>query len=183
MVIEVAVTAPVSSAAPMAWTHLPMARSVAAAKVVCVYVVVPLTSTVLVVVALVVGLVALTTIVEPLTEVTLPDAPPNPPARPAPVRVGALPLPGGDAGVPDPPLAPPLNRPPPPPPNPPVQVPLVGAVMTTVVALIGVEGAVVDVVDDPGAPNAEASIAVTHEPTVTLAKAADSVWLNLVVDV
>jgi hypothetical protein len=130
-------------------------------------------------------LVALTTIVEPLTEVTMPDAPPNPPARPAPVRVGALPLPGGDAGVPDPPLAPPLNRPPPPPPpNPPVQVPLVGAVMTTVVALIGVEGAVVDVVvDDPGAPNAEASIAVTHEPAVTLAKVADSVWLNLVVGV
>jgi len=150
----------------------------------------PVTSTVLVLVALVAGLVSLTTMVEPLTEVTAPEAPPNPPGRP-PVR--ALPLPGGDVvrpvppgdGVPEPPLAPPLKRPPPPPPKPAVQVPLVGVVMRTVAALIGVETVVVDVVGGGfvARPAAEVSNAEIHEPTVTAAKVAVSVWSNLVVDV
>jgi hypothetical protein len=171
MLIEVAVIAPVVSADPRAWTHLPTARSAAAAASVWVKVVAVLTSTVRVVTALVVGLVELTTMVEPLTEVTLPDAPPNPPGRPPP------PLAGRDGGVPDP-LPPPPPILPPPPPNPPAQVPLVGVLIKTLVALTGVDGAVV-VVDDPeaGALNAE-----THDPTLTLAMVAATVWLNVVVE-
>jgi hypothetical protein len=178
MLIEVAVIAPVVSADPRAWTHLPTARSVAAAASVWVKVVVLLTSTLRVVTALVVGLVELTTMVEPLTEVTLPDAPPNPPGRPLP------PLAGRDGGVPDPPPVPPPPPPPPPnlpppPPNPPAQVPLVGVLIRTLVALRGVDGAVVVVVDDPdaGVLNAE-----THDPTLTLAMLAATVWLNVVVE-
>jgi hypothetical protein len=172
ILIEVAVIAPVVSADPRAWTHLPTTRSVAAAASVWVKVVELLTSTVRVVTALVVGLVALTTMVEPLTEVTLPVAPPNPPGRPPP------PLAGRDGGVPDPPPAPPPPpNPPPPPPNPPAQVPLVGVLIRMLVALTGVDGAVV-VVDDPvGVLTAE-----THEPTLTLAKVAATVWLNVVVE-
>src|ERR1700730_15094175 len=121
MLMEVAVIAPVVSADPRAWTHLPTARSVAAAAAVWVKVVELLTATVRGVTALVVGLGAWPSMAEPLTEVTLPVAPPNPPGRPPP------PLAGRDGGVPDPPPAPPPPpNPPPPPPNPPAHVPLVG---------------------------------------------------------
>jgi hypothetical protein len=175
MLIEVAVIAPVVSADPRAWTHLPTAKSVAAAASVWVKVVVLLTSTVRVVTALVVGLVESTTMDEPLTEVTVPDAPPpNPPGRPPP------PLAGRDGGVPVPPLvpAPPPNRPPPPP-KPPAQVPLVGVLIRMLVALTGLDGAVVVVVDDP---DAGVLTAETHEPTLTLANEAATVWSKVVVE-
>jgi hypothetical protein len=55
---------------------------------------------------------------------------------------------------------------------------LVGVVITTVVALTGVPGAVVVVVDPAAVGVAKAE---THDPTVTLAKAADTVCLNVVV--
>jgi hypothetical protein len=178
MLIEVAVMAPVLSAEPRAWTHLPTARSVAAAATVWVKVVEPPTSTVLVVTAWVVGLVELTMMVEPLTEVTLPDAPPKPPARPAPA--GRLPPPGGEpVPPPPPPPKPPPPPAPPPPPNPPEQVPLVGVLISTLVALRGVDGAVV-VVDDPAA--AGVLKADTQSPVVTLDKVAGTVCLNAVVE-
>ena len=172
ILIEVAVMAPVVSADPRAWTHLPTARSVAAAASVWVKVVMLLTSTVREVTALVVGLVELTTMVEPLTEVTLPDAPPKPPGRPPP------PLAGRDGGVPvPPPVPPPPPNLPPPPPSPAAQVPLVGVLIRTLVALTGVDGEVV-VVD---VPDAEVLNAETHDPTLTLAMVAATVWLNVVV--
>jgi len=61
---------------------------------------------------------------------------------------------------------------------------LVGTVMRMVVALSGVEGAVVVVVvDEELAPNPDELNAETHDPTVTLARVAATVWLKVVVEV
>jgi hypothetical protein len=170
-----AVTAPVLLVVPVAWTHLPTARSLAAAVSVWVYVVDDVSVTVDVVVALVRGLVPCTVTVSPDTAVTFPNAaeklPANPRARAAPDAplgrlgnsplAGALPAPAGG-------VAPPAGGVPLPPPNPPPKprshVPDVGVVMVTDVAVTG--PVVVDLDDDP---DLFCPMAVMHDPTVTLA--------------
>ena len=177
MTIDLAVTAPVVPAVPMALAHFPTARSVDDAVVRSVNVVEEVRVTTTLEVALVLGLVSLRVTVDPLTALTEPLAPPNPPDPPR-----KEPPPGR---VPDPspgalPLARPPNPPPPPPaPKPPVQVPEVGWVMETVVAVTGSPNA--GVVDDEavvGLPNAE-----THEPTVTAEVDAGTVSSKVVADV
>jgi len=128
---------------------------------------------------LVCGLVSVTVAVEPLTALTSPEAVPKlpPPANLDPL--GGLcpvpPAPKPPAGAPlAPPPAPPLN-----PPNPAVQLPEVGWVIETVVAVTGPPKAAFLLDDDEvGLPNA-----VTHEPTVTSEAAAVTVWSKVVLAV
>jgi hypothetical protein len=77
MAIEVAVIAPVLLAEPRAVAHLPTARSAEVAVVRWVKVVEDVSVTATVEVALVCGLVSLTSTVEPDTDVTDPLAAPN----------------------------------------------------------------------------------------------------------
>jgi hypothetical protein len=113
---------------------------------------------------LVCGLVSVTVTVEPLRAATAPEAAPKLPApENLPPLGGACPVPP----VPKPPEGLPLAPPPPPPlnpPNPVEQLPPVGWVIETVVAVTGPPKAVLLADDDVvGLPNAE-----MHEPTVTL---------------
>ena len=80
--IDRAVTAPVELAEPMALAHFPTARSEDDAVVRSVNVVEAVSVTVTLDVFLVAGSVSSTVTVDPLTAVTVPEAPPNPPARP-----------------------------------------------------------------------------------------------------
>jgi len=182
MTIDLAVTEPVVPAAPMALAHLPTARSVDAAVVRSVNVVEEVRVTTTLDVALVLGLVSLSVTVDPLTALTEPLAPPNPPdpprKEPPPGRVPDV-SPGGLPPVRPPNPPPPLPAPAPPAPKPPVQVPEVGWVMETVVAVTGAPNA--GAVDDEavvGLPNAE-----THEPTVTAEADDGSVSAKVVADV
>lgn len=188
-----AVMAPVLLAVPTLRTHLPTARSDELADCSIVTVVDEVVVTVTVLAALVRGLVSCTTMVEPLTEVTVPKAKLNPPAKrprkpppplPPPNPPDGAPLP--EPGVPDPP-GPPAPKPPPPVAPPkrvaPVHFPDTGWLTRTEVAVTEV-GRVLDVDDvddgDPDEPVGRAPVAVTHEPTVTLASEPLIVWLNVV---
>ncbi len=162
MVSELAVTAPVESAVPTARAHWPTTMADAVAVTVVVNVVVPVRVTVTLDVFLVCGSVSLTVTVDPLTAVTWPDAAPKSPGLNVPPP-GRVPVPP----VPEKPwkrLAPAGRVPPPnPPPNPPLeQVPDVGWVIVTVVAVIGSPNGVDDEDGVVGLPNAE-----MQEPTVT----------------
>ena len=76
------------------------------------------------------------------------------------------------------PLVPPRPKPAPPP-NPPLQPDDVGWEMVTVVAVTGSPKGVLDEdEDDVGFPNAE-----MHDPTVTFAAEAETVWVKVVVGV
>jgi hypothetical protein len=179
-VIDRAVTAPVESACPTAVAHLPTARSPAEPVVRWVYVVAAVNVTATLDVFCVWGLVSLTVTVDPFTPDTEPEAAPKPPAanRPPPLGRSPEPPPGNP-----PPLLPPLppraKAPPPAPPAPPKpreQVPDVGWVMVTVVAVTGSPNA--DLVDDEvevGFPNAE-----MQDPTVTSVAAAATVCSKVV---
>jgi len=175
--IERAVTAPVEPAWPTAVAHLPTARSLGAAGVRCVYVVEEVRVTTTLEVFLVAGFVSVTVTVVGLTAVTGPEAAPNVPAARAGELppLGRSPPPGKPRPPPGPPAPPRAN--PPPAPNPAVQVPDVGWVMVTVVAVTGSPMAVlVDDEAEVGFPNAE-----TQEPTVTLETVAGTVCSNVVV--
>lgn len=182
--MDLAVTAPVVLADPMAVAHLPTARSDDVAVVRSVNVVDEVRVTVTLALFFVSGLVSLTVMVEPLTAVTAPDAPPNPPARPRklppPGRVPLPSPPNPPPGLPAPGDAPPVPvRPPrPKPPNPPVQLPEVGWVMDTVVAVTGSPNALAPDEDVVGFPKAE-----MQDPTVTLEAVAATVWSKVVVGV
>jgi hypothetical protein len=201
MLIDVAVTAPVLSAGPMAVTQRPTARAVAVAGPVWEKVVVLVVSTVMLTggrVVVVVG--AEVEVVVPVgrrppkplrrepsttkpveeTEVTLPKAIPTAAADPPPA---VPPPPGAEPGLAPP--APPPNRPPPagppapPPPEPPapprVQFPLEsGWIMVT-------DRAVTGPVVDPG--DAGVPVAVTQSPTATAPRATAVVWVKVVDDV
>ena len=167
---RVAVTVPVWSALPNAVIHFPTASSALVADSVVVYVVAVVTLTVAAVAAPVepdgprAG--SLTAIVEPDTEVTVPDTmSPNPRTVP-----GRKPPPG---------CAPegrsvgrlvrlPPGRPPKPPKPPRPQLPLTGALMTTVVAVIAVGAVAGDAGADDGADDV-AAVARTHMPAFTAA--------------
>jgi hypothetical protein len=151
--------------------------AVGVAVAVVVIVVVPLKVTATLDAVFVRGFVSLTVTVPPLTAVTWPDAAPKePPANPP---AGRLPVPA----VPPPkPPNPPAGRlpvpgvPPGRPPKPRLQVPLVGWLTDTVVAVIGSpNGVAVDEVE-AGLPNAE-----MQEPTVIAAAEVVVVW-RMVVD-
>jgi hypothetical protein len=187
-----AVMAPVLLAVPTLRTHLPTARSDGLADCSIVTVVDAVVVTVTELVALVRGLVSCTAMVDPLTDVTVPKAKLNPPAkRPRkppllpPLNPPDVPLPP-EPDPPDPPPKPP-GRPPPkppaaPPPKPvaPVHLPDTGWLTRTEVAVTEV-GRVPDVdVVEPDEPLGRAPVAVTHEPTVTLANEPLTVWLNVV---
>jgi hypothetical protein len=172
-VIDCAVMAPVVSALPPARAHLPTARSVEDAGPVVVKVEVDVRVTTTLDTALVAGLVSLMVTAEPLTAVTSPDAALN---RPLPNRVppaGRVPVPGVN------PPPPPGVAPPALPPNPPEQVPETGCETDTVVAVTGPPKALLPAEEpEVGLPNAE-----MHEPTVTAAAEAVTVWRKVVVDV
>ena len=190
--------------------HCPTARAAEVVLTTWVKVAVDEAVTVLVVVALVVGLVSWTVMAEPLTAVTRPLTPPKP-AAPAKLRpVGRLAFLAVEPLEVEPPVA--VGRLPPKPPKPPalppkpvVQAPETGWVIRTVVTVVGVDEAAAVVVVvvlpaflDPfellepvedlevfGALGgvAGAPKAVTHDPTVTLASV--PVWdcSNVVVPV
>ena len=193
--IDLAVTAPVVLAVPMALAHLPTARSEAVAAVRSVNVVEEVRVTTTLEVFFVCGLVSLTVTFEPLTAVTGPGsaAEPSGPAPEAPAtRPGAAAL-AAEAAT-----RRPLTRSRPAPraaptaateagataettggAEAPAQEPDVGWVMETVVAVTGSPKALVpDDVDDAGFPKAE-----MHDPTVTLAEVAVTVWSKVVVGV
>ncbi len=108
------------------------------------------------------GLVSLTVTAEPLTALTEPLAAPNCPLPNRPAPRGRVPVPFVD----EPPvgrLPPAGKRPPPKPPPPRLQLPDVGWVTETVVAVIGSPKApVLEEEPDVGFPNAEMQL-----PTVT----------------
>jgi hypothetical protein len=196
---RVAVTAPVDAVEPVAVAHSPTLRAELVAATVSVYVVVGVTVTVSVVVAAEPAAaelappagrsVALTVIVDPLTAVTVPSTMPPKPRPPAKPPLGRAPL--GRAPLGRSPLgrAPleraPDGRVPPgpanPPPNPLRQLPPLGLLITTVVAVMLVGGALaVEAPVDPVDPVAEVDVASTHEPTVTAASVILSVAVNVV---
>jgi hypothetical protein len=154
IVIVCAVTAPVLSAVPTAWAHLPTARSEGVAEVRSVKVVLEVRVTTTLVVCLVVGFDSLMVTVEPPAAVTRPDAAANWPGWPPPFGRCPDPLPGNPpaGGVP----------PPPPPRRPEEQVPEIGWEIETVVAVTGPPNprALDELV--VGLPKAE-----MQEPTVT----------------
>jgi hypothetical protein len=202
--MDEAVTAPVESAGPRAVTHWPTARAAAVVEATWVYVVDDDTVTVREVVALVEGFVCCTVIVEPLTAVTSPLAPPKaaaPPGKPCPDGCLVITVPEGAE-----PPAVAVGRGPPkpgPPPKPTVHAPETGWLIRTVVALTGpaTGGVVVGVVVFGDFPFALALLfepavvlvidlaepvetlgctvgapkALTHDPTVTAARVADDV--------
>lgn len=183
--MDVAATAPVLSAAPVARAHLPIARSVGEAVPVVEKVVVGVRVTTTLVVALVDGSVSLTVTVDPVTAVTDPDAAANEPLPKRPAPAGRDPEPGvPEPGVPEPGVN---GRPPPPgavpppgrPPNPPEQDPATGWDTDTVVAVTGLSnGFVADVEASVGLPNAE-----MHVPTVTDDADVVVICRNVVADV
>lgn len=173
--MDVAATAPVLSAVPLARAHLPTARSVEVAGPVIEMVVAEVKVTTTLDVALVDGLVSLTVTVEPLTAVTAPEAAANdpPPNRPAPA--GRDPVPGVKGRDPPPGGVPPPGRAP----KPPVHAPDTGWDTDTVVAVTGPPNRLEDEVEAVvGLPKAE-----THEPTVTDDTGADVIWWNVVAGV
>lgn len=182
MVIDVAATAPVLSAVPLARAHLPTARSLGAAVPVVANVVVEVRVTTTLVAALVVGLVSLNVTADPLTEVTDPEAAPKDPPRNPPAPVGREPEPGVNGRDPPSGGVPPPGRPPKPPvrpPNPPVHDPLTGWETDTVVAVTGPPNRLVFGVEpDVGVPKAE-----THDPTVTAEAVAVVICWKVVDDV
>jgi hypothetical protein len=175
MVMDVAAMAPVLFAAPLALAHLPTARSPAAADPVVEKVVVEVSVTTTVEVALVTGLDSLTVTVDPLTAVTAPDAAANEPPANRPAPAGRDPVPGVNGRVPPPGKVPPPGRAP----KPAVQDPDTGWEMDTVVAVTGPPKRFeVDVDAVVGLPNAE-----MHDPTVTADAEVDVIWRKLVADV
>lgn len=196
MAIVLAVMAPVLLAVPTLRTHLPTARSDELADCSIVTVVDAVVVTVTELVALVRGLVSCTAMVDPPTDVTVPKAKLNPPAkRPRKPLLLPPPNPPDDPLPPEPdaaePPPKPPGRPPPKPPAPdpppkpvaPVHLPDTGWLTRTEVAVTDV-GRVLDVdEDEPDEPDellGRAPVAVTHEPTVTLAKEPVIVWLKVV---
>jgi hypothetical protein len=197
MAMVLAVMAPVLLAVPTLRTHLPTARFDELADCSIVTVVDAVVVTVTELVALVRGLVSCTAMVDPLTDVTVPKAKLNPPAK-RPRKPPPLPLPEPPPNPPDDPLPPdpdapepppkPPGRPPPKPPAPapppkpvpPVHLPDTGWLTRTEVAVTDV-GRMLDVDDvEPDELLGRAPVAVTHEPTVTLAKEPVIVWLKVV---
>jgi hypothetical protein len=188
MLIDVAVMAPVVLAEPTLRTHFPTARSVAAADSWILTLTDGLAVTVTLLVVWVRGLVSWTVMVEPLIDVTVPNAalspakrPRNPPEPDLPDDPPALP------GVPPPEPNPPGGRPPdppkppPPPPGPAVQLPETGWLtrMDVAVTEVGSVLPVVDELDELG----RAPVAVMHDPTVTLDTDPLTAWLNVVDEV
>jgi hypothetical protein len=178
--MRVAATVPVESVLPVAVAHSPTLSAALVAATVSVYVVAGVTVTVSVVMLgdAVAGEVlalapklratARTVMLDPSTAVTVPSTMSLRPLRPA-APLGRAPVGKEPDGRSD--RAPEGDVRPLPPPNPPrtpsaVQVPLVGLLITTAVAVIAVTGAA----DAPlAAPTAGVAVASTHSPTVTAA--------------
>lgn len=172
----VAVSAPVLSAFPMAVTHLPVATAFEVELTVVLNVVLDDVVTVTdVVVADCPNPVDSTTKPLPVTEVTLPLVPPNPPARlPWPASGALLALGVGEM------VGAPLGRAPPkPPPKPPARAhePLTAAVTDTRPATTFVAGVRVDGLGDAVDVG---SMTVTHDPTLMSAAEPATVAVNVV---
>jgi hypothetical protein len=186
--IEVAVIAPDVLAEPTAEAHPPTARFADEAVARCVKVVEEVRVTATVDVALVRGLVSFTSTVEPDTDATDPLATANCPANlrywllfPEWGKWNSPPPAGAPEGADPLVVLPPNRKPPPPAPNPPVQPVEVGWEMVTSVAVTGLPRG--DPLEDEDEDEVGFPVAMTHDPTVTLAAEPDTVWVKVVVGV